>query len=78
MKQAPRKLTILVDADMHRALLTQVGRGNIGTFLANAAKPILAARTSLPGAYAEMAADEKREKEANEWGEGLISDAYGV
>jgi len=79
MATATKKLTILVDADMHRALLLKVGRGNIGRFLTDAAKPLLATKnTSLRSAYAEMAADSLREKEAHEWSENLLTDSYAA
>lgn len=71
-----KKLTILVDADMHRALLRKVGRGNIGRFLTEAAKPLLSAHTSLRKGYAVMAQDESREKDAHEWTESLVRDSY--
>ena len=32
--------------------------------------------SSLMESYAEMAADQEREREAGEWSEALISDAY--
>ncbi|MBI5470279.1 addiction module antitoxin [Candidatus Kaiserbacteria bacterium] len=76
MATATKKLTILVDADMHRALLKKVGRGNIGRFLINAAKPHLAGDTHIRAGYAAMAADRAREEDANEWSENLITDSY--
>ncbi len=71
-----KKLTILVDADTHRALLKKVGRGNIGRFLIDAAKPHLSGDTHMRAGYAAMAADQAREKEALEWSENLIVDSY--
>jgi len=76
MATATKKLTILVDADLHRALLKKVGRGNIGRFFTDIAKPLLATNTSLRSAYAEMAADNTREKEARVWAENLSQDSY--
>ena len=78
MATATKKLTILIDADVHRALLKKVGRGNIGRFLIEAAKPHLAGNTRVRAGYAEMAADQAREKEAHEWSENLLTDAYGA
>jgi len=72
-----KRLTILVDADMHHALLRKVGRGNIGRFLTDAAAPLLTNKTPLRVAYAEMAADRLREKEAREWSEVTIGEVYG-
>lgn len=76
MATATKKLTILVDADMHRALIKKVGRGNIGRFLIDAAKPHLAGDTRMRVGYAAMAADQAREKEAFEWSENLIADSH--
>ena len=76
MATTTKKLTILVDADMHRTLVRKVGRGNIGRFLTDAAKPLLATHISLREGYAAMAADDVREKEALEWSEGLLRDSY--
>lgn len=76
MATATKKLTILVDADTHRALIKKVGRGNIGRFLINAAKPHLAGDTHMRAGYAEMARDQVREKEAHEWSESALLDSY--
>lgn len=76
MATATKKLTILVDADMHRALIKKVGRGNIGRFLIDSAKPHLHNNSRIRAGYAEMAADREREKEATEWSEGLVGDSY--
>jgi len=76
MAIATKKLTILVDADVHRALIKKVGRSNIGRFLINAAKPHLASDSHMRSGYAAMAADQAREKEALEWSENLLNDSY--
>lgn len=76
MSTSTKKLTILVDADMHRTLLRKVGRGNIGRFLIDAAKPHLYDTGRIRAGYAAMAADQTREKEALEWSEGLVGDSY--
>lgn len=76
MAPATKKLTILIDANMHQALLRKVGRGNIGRFLTEASKPLLAAHTPLREGYAAMAKEAAREKEARIWSENLIDDSY--
>lgn len=76
MASLTKKLTILVDADVHRALIKKIGRGNIGRFLIDAAKPHLYNNSRIRAGYAEMAADHEREKEAMEWSEGLVGDSY--
>ncbi len=76
MATTTKKLTILVDADVHRELIKKIGRGNIGRFLINSAKPHLYNNDLVRAGYAEMAADNEREKEALEWSEGLSADSY--
>ena len=76
MATATKKLTILVAADVHRALIKKVGRGNIGRFLIEAAKPHLVGEAHVRAGYAEMAADQTREKDALAWSEALVSDSY--
>ena len=78
MATATKKLTILMEADVHRALHAQIGRGHIGKFLSDVARPLLVTQTSLSDAYTEMAQDEAREKLALEWSESLITDSYGA
>ena len=75
MSTVARKLTILVEADIYHALQRRVGRGNIGRFLSDAARPHLASDTLVRSGYAQMAADTARELEAHAWSEGLVSDA---
>ena len=76
MATASKKLTILVEADVYIALQRQVGRGNIGKFLVEAARPVLTAESSLRAEYKAMAHDEVREHEAREWSEGILTDSY--
>lgn len=68
-----RKLTISIDDRVYEGLHAVVGRGNIGKFLEDLARPLVLAE-SLAAAYAEMAADEAREAEADEWCESLAAD----
>ena len=76
MANTSKKLTILVESDMYRTLQRRVGRGNIGRFLIEAARPVLNADTSLRSAYEAMSHDEAREREAQEWSESLVQDSY--
>lgn len=78
MSAVAKKLTILVEPEIYHALQKRVGRGNIGRFLADAARPHLASDTLLRTGYAQMAADAAREREAQEWSEGLFDDAYAA
>lgn len=68
-----RKLTITVDEAVYEGLHRHIGRRRISRFLADLARPHVV-RTDLERAYAEMAADEECEREAEEWVEGLIGD----
>ncbi|CAN5547240.1 hypothetical protein BH10PLA2_BH10PLA2_35240 [soil metagenome] len=68
-----RKLTISIDDRVYDGLHAVIGRGNIGKFLKELARPFVLA-DSLSAAYAEMAADKVRDDEANEWCESLAGD----
>ncbi|MDO9711277.1 hypothetical protein [Paracraurococcus lichenis] len=69
-----RKLTITVDADVYEGLHDRIGPRGIGRFLSDLARPHVVGGDALATAYAAMAADEAREREAEEWSEGLIGD----
>lgn len=68
-----RKLTISIDDRVYDGLHAIVGKGNIGKFLEDLARPLVVT-DSLSAAYAEMAADRDREAEADEWCEALVGD----
>ena len=68
-----RKLTISIDDRVYDGLHAIVGKGKIGKFLENLARPLVVT-DSLSAAYAEMAADAAREGEADEWCEALVGD----
>jgi len=70
-----KKLTITIDDRVYDGLHAVIGRGNTGKFLEDLARPFVVTE-SLAAAYAEMAADEARETEANEWCEALIGDGF--
>ncbi|MGC9602406.1 MAG: addiction module antitoxin [Minisyncoccia bacterium] len=74
MATTTKKLTILVEADVYRALQKQVGRGNIGRFLSDVARPHLLSREALREGYKAMAADKEYCREAHEWSEAMIGD----
>lgn len=69
-----KKLTILVSEEVHRELYAKVGAGKISRFLDRLARMHLS-QDGLREAYAAMAADEDREREAEEWVENLTPDA---
>ena len=69
-----KKLTITIDEEVYKGLHAVIGRGRISRFLEGLARPHVISR-ELEAAYKEMAGDEVREAEAEEWAEGLIGDA---
>ena len=68
-----KKLTITIDEEVYKGLHRRVGRGRISQFIESLARPHVA-ESELEAAYAEMAADEAREREAHEWAEALVGD----
>jgi predicted CopG family antitoxin len=70
-----KKLTITVEQDVYAGLNSLIGRGRISAFINALVRPHVI-KDELEKAYAEMAEDEKREQEAEEWSENLIGDTY--
>ena len=68
-----KKLTITVDDEVYSGLHTVIGRRRISRFLNDLARPHVL-RPDLAAGYRQMAADEEREREAEEWVEGLTGD----
>jgi predicted CopG family antitoxin len=68
-----KKLTIIIDDEVYEGLYRRVGRRKISRFLENLARPHVV-DADLEAAYRDMASDEAREAEAEEWTEGLIDD----
>ncbi|HVX13096.1 MAG TPA: hypothetical protein VHC22_18070 [Pirellulales bacterium] len=68
-----RKLTISIDAAVYDGLHALLGRGNIGRFLENLARPFVL-DDALAASYQAMAADESHERDADEWTEALTPD----
>ncbi len=68
-----KKLTITVDDEVYEGLYKRVGKRKISRFLEALARPHVIDE-DLESAYREMAADEVREREAEEWGEALVGD----
>jgi len=70
-----KKLTITVDEEVYEGLHKNIGPRKISKFVQELVRPHVV-RPDLESAYAEMANDEGREKEALEWAETtLISGA---
>jgi predicted CopG family antitoxin len=69
-----KKLTITVDDDVYEGLHQVIGRRRISRFLNDLARPHVIACDLVEG-YLAMAADEEREREAEEWVENLAGGA---
>ncbi len=68
-----KKLTITVDDEVYAGLHSVIGKRRISRFLNDLARPHVLQRELADG-YRAMAADELREREADEWIEGIIGD----
>ena len=68
-----KKLTITVDAAIYDGLYRTVGPRRISQFIEDLVRPHVLDEGLLE-AYAEMAADERREAEAGEWSDALLAD----
>ncbi|MGR3319053.1 MAG: addiction module antitoxin [Candidatus Anammoxibacter sp.] len=68
-----KKLTISIDEVIYAGLYKVIGKRKISQFIEKLVRPYIE-RPALSQAYKEMADDEKREKEAAEWTEGLIGE----
>lgn len=68
-----KKLTITVDAEVYDGLYRTVGAGRISHFIEELVRPYVL-HVDLADGYAQMAADEAREREALEWSEATIGE----
>lgn len=68
-----KKLTITVDEEVYDGLHKTIGPRKISRFVQEIVRPHVV-RSNLNEAYAEMAKDKKREKEAAEWAEITFKD----
>ena len=69
-----KKLTVTVDAEVYEGLRKTIGPRKISKFIEDLVRPHVV-HPNLESAYAEMAMDKKREKEAMEWAELTFKDA---
>lgn len=72
-----KKLTITIDEKVYEGLYSEIGERKISQFIENLVKPHVL-HPDLEKAYQEMALDEQREHEAEEWIEGVIGDVNNV
>jgi len=68
-----KKLTITVNEEVYDGLRKTIGPRKISRFVQEIVRPHVV-RPNLEAAYAEMAKDKKREKEAAEWAEISFKD----
>jgi Arc/MetJ family transcription regulator len=68
-----KKLTVTIDDDVYAGLHARVGAGRISRFVNDLVRPLVS-DAALEDGYAAMAADDDREREADEWCEALIGD----
>jgi len=72
-----KKLTIMIDEQVYNGLYATVGQRKISQFIENLVKPHVLHQDLLL-AYQEMAQDESREHDADEWSESFIGDVSDV
>jgi hypothetical protein len=68
-----KKLTITVDEEVYEGLHKNIGPRKISRFVQEIVRPYVV-HPNLESAYAEMAKDKLREKEASEWAENTFKD----
>jgi hypothetical protein len=68
-----RRVTMTLDADAYDALVRAAGKRGVARLVEEMARKVVAP-DELARAYAEMALDEEREREALAWADGLIGD----
>ncbi|MFC2044053.1 addiction module antitoxin [Chloroflexota bacterium] len=68
-----KKLTVTIDEEVYKGLHKTIGPRKISKFIEELVRPHVI-RPNLELAYAEMAKDKKREKEAMEWAEITFKD----
>jgi predicted CopG family antitoxin len=68
-----QKLTITLDESVYKGLRKEIGAGKISQFIEELVRPHVIGK-NLDEEYKAMSEDTKRESEAQEWSESLISD----
>lgn len=69
-----KKLTITIDEKIYLGLHKVIGPRKISRFVEDLVRPHVV-KHELESAYAEMAKDKSREKEALEWAEATLGDS---
>ena len=68
-----RKLAITIDDAVYQGLYKKIGPRKIARFIEEIVRPHVV-DADLDSVYQEMAHDEAREREAEEWSEALLDD----
>ena len=63
-----KKLTITIDEEVYEGLHKNIGPRKISRYIQEVVRPYVV-RPNLDSAYAEMARDKRREKDAEKWAE---------
>ncbi len=71
-----KKLTITIDEEVYEGLYKVIGPRKISRFVQEIVRPYVV-RPDLEKEYAEMARDQEREQEAEEWAEVTFKDFGG-
>jgi predicted CopG family antitoxin len=69
-----KKLTVTIDEKVYAGLHKVIGRRKISRFIEGLVRPHVV-KHELESAYAQMAKDTRREKEALQWAEGTLGDS---
>jgi len=69
-----RQITITVTDQVYQGLQTVAGDRTIGELIEELARPMIT-ESCLEASYRDMILDEDREREADEWTEGLVGDS---
>lgn len=73
-----KRVTISIDEEVYEGLVRVVGKAGVSRFIEQLARPHVVVAESLESAYAAMAADEEREREALAWSEALIGESFNA
>jgi len=68
-----KKLTITIDEEVYEGLHKVIGPRKISRYIQEIVRPHVV-RPNLESAYAEMAKDKEREKDADQWAEITFMD----
>jgi hypothetical protein len=68
-----KKLTVTIDQEVYEGLHKTIGPRKISKFIEELVRPYVI-HPDLESAYAEMARDKNREKEALKWAEATFKD----